>query len=61
MDLTVDDRPITAVFSGDTIIHPDYWHELELPKIWGAHVFALADQVHAAQPRINPQPKSTGS
>ena len=50
MDLTVDDRPVVAVFSGDTIIHPDYWHELELPKIWGAHVFALADEVHTVRP-----------
>lgn len=50
MDLLVDGCPVVAVFSGDTIIHPDYWHELELPKIWGAHVFALADEVHATQP-----------
>lgn len=33
---------IVAFYSGDTIIHPDYWQELELPKLWGRHVFALA-------------------
>lgn len=42
--LRVGQRPIVAFYSGDTIIHPDFWHELELPKIWGAHVFALAAQ-----------------
>lgn len=36
---------IVAFYSGDTIIHPDFWQELELPKIWGRHVFALADEL----------------
>ncbi|MEZ4639507.1 MAG: hypothetical protein R2873_22000 [Caldilineaceae bacterium] len=50
IDMTVDGAPVVAVYSGDTIIHPDYWHELELPRIWGAHVFDLADRIHAEQP-----------
>lgn len=50
IDLCVDGQPVTAVYSGDTIIHPDYWHEMELPKLWGSHVFALADEIHAVQP-----------
>lgn len=50
LNVTVDGLSIVAVYSGDTIIHPDFWHELELPRIWGAHVFALADSVHAEQP-----------
>ncbi len=50
LDVIVGDRPVVAVYSGDTIIHPDFWHELELPRIWGAHVFELADNVHATQP-----------
>jgi hypothetical protein len=36
---------IVAFYSGDTIIHPDFWQELELPKLWGRHVFALADEL----------------
>lgn len=48
--LTVDDRPVVAVYSGDTIIHPDFWHEMELPKLWGRHVFDLAADVRAQQP-----------
>lgn len=50
LDLQIDGQPVTAVYSGDTIIHPDYWHEMELPKLWGEHVFALADEIHAQQP-----------
>lgn len=50
LNVTVDDRPVVAVYSGDTIIHPDFWHELELPKIWGKHVFDLAAEVHAETP-----------
>lgn len=41
--VTVDDRPIVAFFSGDTIIHHDYWGETELPRLWGRHVFSLAE------------------
>ena len=50
LNVTVDGRPVVAVYSGDTIIHPDFWHEMELPKLWGKHVFALAAEVHAATP-----------
>ncbi len=45
LQLTVDDRPITAFYSGDTIIHPAYWQEAELPRVWGQHVFAQAETV----------------
>lgn len=40
---TVDGQPVTAFFSGDTIIHRDYWGDTELPRLWGAHVFSLAE------------------
>jgi hypothetical protein len=38
-------EPVVAFFSGDTIIDRDYWGEAELPRIWGRHVFHLADQI----------------
>jgi hypothetical protein len=50
INLRIDQQPVVAVYSGDTIIHPDYWHEMELPRLWGRHVFELADEIHARQP-----------
>ena len=32
--ITVDGKPIRALFSGDTIIDPDYWGEQELVRGW---------------------------
>ena len=43
LHVTVDARPIVALFSGDTIIDRAYWGEAELPRIWGKHVFDLVD------------------
>jgi hypothetical protein len=45
---TVDGQPVVAFFSGDTIIHRDYWGETELPRLWGRHVFGLAETIHDA-------------
>ena len=41
--VTVDNQPVVAFFSGDTIIHHCYWGEVELPRLWGRHVFSLAE------------------
>jgi len=41
--VTVDDQPVVAFLSGDTIIHREYWGEVELPRLWGRHVFSLAE------------------
>lgn len=49
LQVVVDDRPVVAFFSGDTIIHQDYWGETELPRLWGRHVFDLAETVHDTQ------------
>ena len=43
LSVMVDGQPIVAFFSGDTIIHRDYWGEAELPRLWGRHVFSLAE------------------
>lgn len=39
----VENKPITAFFSGDTIIAPAFWGETVLPRLWAKHVFALAE------------------
>jgi hypothetical protein len=49
LQVVVDDRPVVAFFSGDTIIHQDYWGETELPRLWGRHVFGLAETVGDAR------------
>jgi hypothetical protein len=40
--MTLEDTTITAFFSGDTIIAPDFWGETILPRLWSRHVFGLA-------------------
>jgi hypothetical protein len=42
---TAAGEPYVAFFSGDTIIHRDFWGEMILPRLWARHVFALAEQV----------------
>ncbi len=44
LDITIDGKPIKGFFSGDTIIHKDFWGELELAKVWGQLVFSLLRQ-----------------
>lgn len=34
MDVEVDGQPVRALFSGDTIIHPDYWGSQALVRAW---------------------------
>jgi len=45
LQVTVDNQSVVAFFSGDTIIHRDYWGEVELPRLWGRHVFNLAETI----------------
>lgn len=45
LTVEVDNRPVVAFFSGDTIIHHDYWSQVELPRLWGRHVFNLAETI----------------
>jgi hypothetical protein len=47
--LMADAQPVVAFFSGDTIIARDYWGETALPRLWGRHVFSLADQIQDAR------------
>lgn len=45
---TLEDQPLRILFSGDTIIAPEYWGEQELVRSW----CTFAGQVLAQQPEI---------
>ncbi len=45
----IDQQPVVAFFSGDTIIHRDYWGETILPRLWAQHVFRLAASITNAR------------
>ena len=47
LEATVQGRKVRALFSGDTIIHRDYWGETELASVWGAHVLSLIEDAPA--------------
>ncbi|KKM10702.1 hypothetical protein SY88_13380 [Clostridiales bacterium PH28_bin88] len=40
MNRSIDGIPVKVVFSGDTIIHRDYWGGLELPRVWLDFVYS---------------------
>lgn len=37
--LEVEKRLVKILFSGDTIVHPDFWGSLELPRVWGKFMY----------------------
>ncbi len=41
LDAVVHDVAIRAMFSGDTIVHRDFWGEPELATVWGNFVLSL--------------------
>jgi hypothetical protein len=41
---------VTALFSGDTIIHADYRHTTVLPREWAKLAFSTLDSIRAVQP-----------
>lgn len=43
LEAEVAGQPIKAVFSGDTIVHRDYWGETELASVWGGFVLSLVE------------------
>lgn len=45
MEEVVDDQPLIAFFSGDTVISRSFWGETVLPRLWGRLVFALAEEI----------------
>ena len=40
-DITIDKTPIKLLFSGDTVIHKDYWSNNDLMTIWIKNVMEL--------------------
>lgn len=44
MELTVEGQVIHGMFSGDTIIHKDYWGDIELFRVWARFWFPFAEQ-----------------
>ncbi len=42
--LDVDGKTVHGMFSGDTIIHKDYWGDAELFRVWANFWFAYAEQ-----------------
>jgi hypothetical protein len=49
LQILVEGQPVVAFYSGDTIIQQDYWGETELPRLWGRHVFSLAETISDTQ------------
>jgi hypothetical protein len=47
--VVVDDQPIVAFFSGDTVIDRDYWGQAELPNLWARHIHSLARTIRDAR------------
>ena len=45
LEETVDGQPLTAFFSGDTVINRPFWGETVLPRLWGRLVFSLAEEI----------------
>ena len=44
LETTVAHQPITALFSGDTIVARECWNEQALTQIWGRLALALMDR-----------------
>jgi len=44
LDAVILGEPIKAVFSGDTIVHRDYWGETELASVWGQFILSLIER-----------------
>ena len=41
----VDERPVAAVYSGDTIVDPEHWGESILSRLWSGQAFDLASRI----------------
>ena len=45
-------RRVIAYLSGETIIDPRFWGQVELPRVCGRHIMALAEQEQAQGARV---------
>ena len=44
LDAVADGRPVTALFSGDTVIDRGYWGDSALMHVWGRFALTLIDE-----------------
>lgn len=44
LELDVDGKRVNGMFSGDTIIHKEYWGDIELFKVWANFWFPFAEK-----------------
>lgn len=44
MEIDVNGNKVNGIFSGDTIIHKDYWGDIELFKVWARFWFEFAER-----------------
>lgn len=44
MEISVDGKPVHGMFSGDTIIHKEYWGDIELFRVWARFWFDYAEK-----------------
>lgn len=44
MSVSVDGKEVHGMFSGDTIIHKDYWGDTELFRVWAQFWFPFAEK-----------------
>lgn len=44
LEIDVDGKKVNGMFSGDTIIHKDYWGDIELFKVWAKFWFEFAEE-----------------
>ena len=50
LQILVDDQPVVAFFSGDTIVERAYWGESVLSRSWARYVFRQAAQIRQVVP-----------
>jgi hypothetical protein len=50
IDAAVAGRPVSAIFSGDTIVRPDAQGYAVLARAWSRHVFARAAEIRRLEP-----------
>lgn len=51
LTVEVGQRPMRALFSGDTIVHKDYWAQNPLAHVWGNFALSLIDD-HDGEPLV---------
>ncbi len=44
LEIEANGKKINGIFSGDTIIHKDYWGDIELFKVWARFWFEFAEK-----------------